>query len=162
MSACEVLARAEALYKDRERFERLLDIGVELLRDALVLRETGDEQLLVDEQGADLHRQWAERFPLPAAASGTWTCSREAASLLEKRVARTARGGTSAHGAGELTLPGRDIRQGMSEENGYLQMTEETLDKTMKIAGVRFRENWKVYDFDATDMELCRRRPGDR
>jgi cell fate regulator YaaT (PSP1 superfamily) len=33
-------------------------------------------------------------------------------------------------------------------------MTEETLVKTIKLAGVRFRENWKVYDFDATDMEL--------
>ena len=27
-------------------------------------------------------------------------------------------------------------------------------DKTKKIAGVRFRENWKVYDFDATDVEI--------
>jgi len=25
----------------------------------------------------------------------------------------------------------------------------------MKIAGVRFRDNWKVYDFDATDIELA-------
>jgi cell fate regulator YaaT (PSP1 superfamily) len=28
-------------------------------------------------------------------------------------------------------------------------------DKTKKIAGVRFRENWKVYDFDATDVEIA-------
>jgi len=28
-------------------------------------------------------------------------------------------------------------------------------DKTKKIAGVRFRENWKVYDFDATDVEVA-------
>jgi cell fate regulator YaaT (PSP1 superfamily) len=28
-------------------------------------------------------------------------------------------------------------------------------DKTKKIAGVRFRENWKVYDFDATDMDIA-------
>ncbi len=34
-------------------------------------------------------------------------------------------------------------------------MTEETLDKTIKIIGVRFRENWKVYDFDGTDIELA-------
>ena len=27
-------------------------------------------------------------------------------------------------------------------------------DKTKKIAGVRFRENWKVYDFEATDVEI--------
>jgi cell fate regulator YaaT (PSP1 superfamily) len=28
-------------------------------------------------------------------------------------------------------------------------------DNTKKIAGVRFRENWKVYDFDATDVEIA-------
>ncbi len=28
-------------------------------------------------------------------------------------------------------------------------------DKMIKIAGVRFRENWKVYDFDATDIEVA-------
>ena len=27
-------------------------------------------------------------------------------------------------------------------------------DTIMKIAGIRFRDNWKVYDFDATDLEL--------
>ena len=27
-------------------------------------------------------------------------------------------------------------------------------DTTMKIAGVRFRENWRVYDFDATDIAV--------
>jgi cell fate regulator YaaT (PSP1 superfamily) len=27
-------------------------------------------------------------------------------------------------------------------------------DKMIKIAGVRFRENWKVYDFDATEVEV--------
>lgn len=27
-------------------------------------------------------------------------------------------------------------------------------DKTKKIAGVRFRENWKVYDFEAIDVEI--------
>jgi cell fate regulator YaaT (PSP1 superfamily) len=25
----------------------------------------------------------------------------------------------------------------------------------MKVVGVRFRENWKVYDFDGTDIELA-------
>jgi cell fate regulator YaaT (PSP1 superfamily) len=30
-------------------------------------------------------------------------------------------------------------------------MTDNT---TKKIAGVRFRENWKVYDFDATDLDV--------
>jgi cell fate regulator YaaT (PSP1 superfamily) len=28
-------------------------------------------------------------------------------------------------------------------------------DMMIKIAGVRFRDNWKVYDFDATDLELA-------
>jgi cell fate regulator YaaT (PSP1 superfamily) len=27
-------------------------------------------------------------------------------------------------------------------------------DTTIKVAGVRFRDNWKVYDFDATDLEV--------
>jgi cell fate regulator YaaT (PSP1 superfamily) len=29
------------------------------------------------------------------------------------------------------------------------------IDTTIKIAGVRFRDNWKVYDFDATDLEVA-------
>jgi cell fate regulator YaaT (PSP1 superfamily) len=33
-------------------------------------------------------------------------------------------------------------------------MTEQITDKIFKIAGVRFRENWKVYDFDATDVDV--------
>jgi cell fate regulator YaaT (PSP1 superfamily) len=28
------------------------------------------------------------------------------------------------------------------------------MDKMMKIAGVRFQENWKVYDFDAMDLDI--------
>ena len=34
-------------------------------------------------------------------------------------------------------------------------MTEQITDKIFKIAGVRFRENWKVYDFDATDVDVA-------
>jgi cell fate regulator YaaT (PSP1 superfamily) len=34
-------------------------------------------------------------------------------------------------------------------------MQEQTNEKLMKIAGVRFRENWKVYDFDAAGLELA-------
>lgn len=41
----EVLALAEGIAKDRDGFERMLDMGVELLRDRLVLLETGDERL---------------------------------------------------------------------------------------------------------------------
>jgi len=61
MGAGEIVARAETLSRDREGFERLLDIGIEQLRDALVLHESGDEKLLVDGRGADFHREWAER-----------------------------------------------------------------------------------------------------
>ncbi len=34
-------------------------------------------------------------------------------------------------------------------------MTEQTTEKTVKLAGVRFRDNWKVYDFDAGDLEIA-------
>ena len=34
-------------------------------------------------------------------------------------------------------------------------MTEQTTDKSIKkIAGVRFRENWKVYDFDSAGIDV--------
>ncbi len=60
----EVLALAEGLSKDRERFDRLLDIGVECLRDAMVFRETGDEQLLVQRGAGERYRQWGEQVSL--------------------------------------------------------------------------------------------------
>ena len=31
-------------------------------------------------------------------------------------------------------------------------MIEDTM---IRIAGVRFHDNWKVYDFDATDIDLA-------
>ncbi len=34
-------------------------------------------------------------------------------------------------------------------------MTEQQTDTQRKIAGVRFRENWKVYDFDASGMDVA-------
>lgn len=46
----EVLALAEAAVKDRDQFERVLDLGIERLRDMAVLRVTGDEQLMVYSQ----------------------------------------------------------------------------------------------------------------
>jgi DNA polymerase-3 subunit delta' len=51
MSPAEVLAQADALSKDRDRLERLLDLGIEWFRDALVLSETGDKDLLVNSEG---------------------------------------------------------------------------------------------------------------
>jgi DNA polymerase-3 subunit delta' len=85
MNAGEVLTQAEAFSKDRDRLERLLDIGVEWLRDAIVFRETGDERLLVHGQGSDLHRQWIKRFSLQRMLSDIelLTASR---GLLDRRV----------------------------------------------------------------------------
>jgi DNA polymerase-3 subunit delta' len=60
----DVLAKAEVLSKDRDRLERMLDRGVEWLRDALVFRATHDEKLLVYGRGKDMLRQWAERVPV--------------------------------------------------------------------------------------------------
>jgi DNA polymerase-3 subunit delta' len=85
MSPGEVLARAEALTKDRDRFERLLDTGVEWLRDVLVFRETGNEKLLVHGHGKDLNRQWGEQVPLQRmlADMELFTASR---GMLDRRV----------------------------------------------------------------------------
>ena len=62
MGPGEVLARAEALGKDRDRLEGLLDIGVERIRDVLVYRATRNEALLVYGHGTD--PQWRARVPL--------------------------------------------------------------------------------------------------
>jgi DNA polymerase-3 subunit delta' len=85
MSPGEVLARAEALGKDRDRLERLLDIGVERLRDALVFRTTRDEQLLVHGSDKDPHRQRGEQVPLQRMLEDMelFTASRD---LLGRRV----------------------------------------------------------------------------
>ncbi len=85
MSPADVLSRAETFSKDRDRLEQLLDIGVELLRDVLVLRETGDEKLLVNGQGRDLHRRWAQDVPLQRmlADMDLFTTSRQ---LLDRRA----------------------------------------------------------------------------
>lgn len=64
MSPDQILAQAEAFSKDRERFERLLDFGVEWLRDVMVYRETRDEGLLVHAGQVDAIKQWSEALPL--------------------------------------------------------------------------------------------------
>ncbi len=61
LGAGEVLALAEGYAKDRERFDRLLAVGAECLRDALVYGETGEERLLVQSGAGERYRQWAER-----------------------------------------------------------------------------------------------------
>jgi len=64
LGPAEVLARAETLSKDRDRLERFLDVGVEWLRDAMVLLETGDEDLLAHTGSRDQLGEWVESFPL--------------------------------------------------------------------------------------------------
>jgi DNA polymerase-3 subunit delta' len=63
-SPVELLSRAEALAKDREGLERMIDMGIEQLRDTLVLRETGDDRLLVNVRGKNLYGQKAAQLPL--------------------------------------------------------------------------------------------------
>jgi DNA polymerase-3 subunit delta' len=84
MGPGEALALAETLAKDRERLERLIEIGVEGLRDALVYRETGEERLLVHAH-AQQSRQAAERYSLPRllADMELFLASRK---LLDRRV----------------------------------------------------------------------------
>jgi DNA polymerase-3 subunit delta' len=85
MGPGEALALAETLAKDRERLERLIDIGVETLRDALVYRETSDERLLIHAQAQQAHHKAADRYSLPRllADMELFISSRD---LLDRRV----------------------------------------------------------------------------
>ena len=85
MSDSEALALAEGYAKNREGFDRLLDIGVECLRDALVFRETKDERLLVQPGAGEHYRNWEEQFPLQRMLADfeLLTMSRN---LLDRRV----------------------------------------------------------------------------
>jgi DNA polymerase-3 subunit delta' len=85
MGPAETLALAEALGKDRERIERLIETGVEALRDALVYRETGEQRLLIHAQAQPLYRQVADRYSLPRllADMELFLASRD---LLDRRV----------------------------------------------------------------------------
>jgi DNA polymerase-3 subunit delta' len=62
----EVLALAEGIAKDRDGFERLIDIGIERLRDLLVLHQTGDARLLIYTGGLDRMQRSAQQAVLPA------------------------------------------------------------------------------------------------
>ena len=81
----EILALADGVAKDREGFDRILDIGIEWLRDRLVYQETGDERLLVFPGGIDRIRSEQERFSLPKALldMDLFIASR---ALLERRI----------------------------------------------------------------------------
>ncbi len=81
----EALSLAEGVAKDREGFERLIEIGIEWLRDRIVLAETGDERLLVapaaagSAAGGDAH----PALPRMLRDLDLFTSSR---SLLERRI----------------------------------------------------------------------------
>ena len=81
----EILTLADGVAKDREGFDRILDIGVEWLRDRLVYQETGDERLLVFPGGIDRIRGEQGRFSLPKALldMDLFISSR---TLLERRI----------------------------------------------------------------------------
>jgi len=85
MGAGEVLALAETYAKDRDRFDRLLAISVECLRDAMISRETGEDRLLVYAQAGERYRQWGARVPLVRMLADLALCSMSR-SLLERRV----------------------------------------------------------------------------
>jgi DNA polymerase-3 subunit delta' len=85
LTPVQVLAQTEAVSKDRERFERLLDIGVEWLRDAIVLHETGNEKLLVYGPAGDMQREWSERISLPRLIADIELFI-ESRGLLDRRV----------------------------------------------------------------------------
>lgn len=85
MGPGEMLAVAETFAKDRDRFDRLLVIGIECLRDAMVYRETNDERLLVFAQAGEQYRKWGERVPLSQMFTDLELFS-ASQSLLDRRV----------------------------------------------------------------------------
>jgi DNA polymerase-3 subunit delta' len=85
MGPGDSLALAETLAKDRERFERLIEIGVEWTRDALVYRETGEESLLVHAPGQQHFRQLADGYSLPGLLA-TMELFMMSQNLLDRRV----------------------------------------------------------------------------
>lgn len=81
----EVLAMAEGIAKDRDGFERLIDIGIERLRDILVLQQTGDARLLVYTGSHDRLERSARQAALPALLRelDLFVASRE---MIQRRV----------------------------------------------------------------------------
>lgn len=85
MGVGEIMAEAEAISKDRGQLKRFFEISMELLRDAIVFRETGDETLLVHGYLKDAVREWSERAPLGRMLYDMELLDR-AVGLLDKRV----------------------------------------------------------------------------
>jgi DNA polymerase-3 subunit delta' len=82
----EVLSLAEGVAKDREGFERLIEIGIEWLRDRIVLAETGDEQLLVVPAAAEHGSGGDVRRGAPARMLRDLDLFTSSRTLLERRV----------------------------------------------------------------------------
>ncbi len=81
----ETLVLAETFAKDRDRFDRLLMIGIECLRDVMVYRETNDERMLVFAQAKEQYRKWGERITLTRMFMDLELFA-QSQSLLERRV----------------------------------------------------------------------------
>jgi DNA polymerase-3 subunit delta' len=81
----KVLALADGIARDRDGFERILDLGVEWLRDLLVFRETGDERLLVFPAGVGHIGSAQDRFT-PARMLRDLDLFLQSRALLERRV----------------------------------------------------------------------------
>lgn len=82
----ELLAFAEGVYKDREGFGRLMDIGIEGVRDRLLFHETGDERLLVFSAGIDRIRSQNADFSLPRALQEMELLAGSRTLLEERRI----------------------------------------------------------------------------
>jgi len=81
----EILTLADGIAKDRDGFDRILDIGIEWLRDRLVYQETGDERMLVFAGGLDQIRSEQGRFSLPRALKDM-DLFIQSRGLLERRI----------------------------------------------------------------------------
>jgi len=85
MSEDAILSRAETVSKDRDGLMRLLDLGVERVRDVLVYQATHEERLLVFTGGGSRTRELAGRFSHQQMFGDLETLTTSRA-LLERRV----------------------------------------------------------------------------
>lgn len=63
MSGGAIVAYAERWHKNREKFERFIEMGIEWLRDVLVYKETRDEGLVINKHFRDTIDRWARATP---------------------------------------------------------------------------------------------------
>jgi DNA polymerase-3 subunit delta' len=81
----ETLTLAERFAKDRDGFERFLDMGTEWLRDRAVFGQTADERLLIFSENAARDRESGRRPSLPKVLQDLELFTRSRI-LLERRV----------------------------------------------------------------------------